>query len=354
MPLFRSFAGRQLAVDLGTANSLVFLRGEGIVVFEPSVVAVDDRTGAVRAVGGEARRMIGRTPATIRAIRPLRHGVISDFEITAQMLRYFIRKVGGGRLPLAQVVLCVPSGITKVEREAVEEATLAAGARAVYLVEEPMAAAIGAGLPVAEARGSMIVDIGGGTTEVAVISLGGMVSSESIKVGGYEMDEAIVKRVQSTYNLLIGEETAEKAKLEAGSAWELEQELECSVAGRDLQTGLLRRLELGSEEIRRSLERTVDRIVAAVKDTLERTPPELAADVSDQGIVLAGGGSLLRGIDQRLSAETGLAVTVAESPLTCVVLGAGQSLDELRLLKRTRPNTRRSGGRRGRSRFREV
>ena len=351
MPLFRSFAGRELAVDLGTANSLVFLRGEGIVVFEPSVVAVDDRTGAVRAVGSEARRMIGRTPASIRAIRPLRHGVISDFEVTEQMLRYFIRKVGGGRLPLAQVVLCVPSGITKVEREAVEEATLAAGARAVYLVEEPMAAALGAGLPVAEARGSMIVDIGGGTTEVAVISLGGMVSSQSIKVGGYEMDEAIVKRVQSAYSLLIGEETAEQAKLDAGSAWELRPELECTVAGRDLQSGLLRRLELGSEELRRSLERPVERIVTAVKDTLERTPPELAADVSDQGIVLAGGGSLLRGIDQRLSAETGLAVTVAESPLTSVVLGAGQSLEQLPTLKRTRSSG--SGRRRGRrSRFR--
>jgi rod shape-determining protein MreB len=350
--LFRSFSGRELAVDLGTANSLVFLRGEGIVLFEPSVVALDDRTGDVQAVGADARRMIGRTPAAIRAIRPLRHGVIADFEVTEQMLRYFIRKAGGGRLPLAQVVLCVPSGITKVEREAVEEATLGAGARAVYLVEEPLAAAIGAGLPVAEPRGSMIVDVGGGTTEVAVISLGGAVSSQSIKVGGYEMDEAIVKHVQATYNLLIGEETAEQAKLEAGSAWELPEELETTVAGRDLGDGLLRRITVHSEEIRQALERTVRRIVDAVKDTLEATPPELAADVSDHGIVLAGGGTLLRGIDQRIAAETGLAVVRAESPLTCVVLGAGQTLDELELLKRAQGGDGRSRSRRSRFRAR--
>ena len=273
MAVFRSFGGRELAVDLGTANSLVFVRGEGIVVFEPSVVAVDDRTGEVHAVGADARRMIGRTPATIRAIRPLRHGVIADFEVTEEMLRYFIRRVGAGRLSLAHVVLCVPSGITKVEREAVEEATIAAGARRVYLIEEPMAAAIGAGLPVAEAQGSMIVDIGGGTTEVAVISLGGIVVWQSIKVGGYEMDEAVAKHVQGTYGLLIGEETAEQAKLDAGSAWELDEELECTVAGRDLQSGMLRRLELGSLELRRAIERPVQRIVDAVKDTLEATPP---------------------------------------------------------------------------------
>jgi rod shape-determining protein MreB len=337
----RSFGGRELAVDLGTANSLVFVRGEGIVAFEPSVVAVDDRTGEVHAVGTDASRMIGRTPAAIRAIRPLRHGVITDFEMTEQMLRYFIRKVGGGRLPLAHVVLCVPSGITKVERQAVEEATLGAGARAVYLIEEPMAAAVGANLPVEEARGSMIVDIGGGTTEVAVISLGGIVASESIKVGGYEMDEAVAKHVQQTYGLLIGEETAEQAKLDAGSAWELEEELECTVAGRDLQTGLLRRLDLGSEELRRALERPVKRIIDAVRDTLEATPPELAADVSDRGIVLAGGGALLRGIDRRLSDETGLRVVRDESPLTCVVIGAGAALEELESFKRVAPNGRR-------------
>ncbi len=346
MGVFRTLSGRELAVDLGTANSLVFVRGEGVVVFEPSVVAVDDRSGAVHAVGEDARRMIGRTPATIRAIRPLRHGVIADFEVTEQMLRYFIRKVGGGRLPLAHVVLCVPSGITKVERQAVEEATLGAGARAVYLIEEPMAAAVGAGLPVADAQGSMVVDIGGGTTEVAVISLGGIVSSQSIKVGGYEMDEAVAKHVQSTYGLLIGEETAEQAKLEAGSAWELDEELDCTVAGRDLQSGMLRRVDLGSEELRRALGGPVQRIVDAVRTTLETTPPELAADVSDRGIVLAGGGALLRGIDQLLSQETGLHVARAESPLTCVVLGAGAALDELDSLKRTGSNARRGRGKR--------
>ena len=263
------------------------------------------------------------------------------------MLRHFIRKGGGGRLPLAQVVLCVPSGITKVEREAVQEATLAAGARAVYLVEEPMAAAIGAGLPVAEPRGSMIVDIGGGTTEVAVISLGGIVSSQSIKVGGYEMDEAVAKHVQARYGLLIGEETAEHAKLDAGSAWHLEEELQCQVGGRDLQTGMLRRLELASEELRHALDAPVQRIVTAVKDTLEGTPPELAADISDRGIVLAGGGALLRGIDARLRSETGLQVARAESPLTCVVLGAGEALDELETLKRAQaPRGRKLRGRR--------
>ena len=348
MAFLRSFAGRELAVDLGTANSLVFVRGEGIVVFEPSVVAVDDRTGEVQAVGSDASRMIGRTPASIRAIRPLRHGVIADFEMTEQMLRYFIRKGGGGRLPLAQVVLCVPSGITKVEREAVQEATLAAGARAVYLVEEPMAAAVGAGLPVSEARGSMIVDIGGGTTEVAVVCLGGIVHWESIKVGGYEMDEAVARHVQGRYGLLIGEETAEQAKLDAGSAWQLDEELDTEVGGRDLQTGMLRRLGLASEELRQALDGTVKRIVTAVRDTLEGTPPELAADISDRGIILAGGGALLRGIEKRISSETGLQVAVDESPLTCVVLGAGESLDELETLKRSQ---RGRGRLRGRSCF---
>src|SRR5438477_5103357 len=252
MGVFRSFTGRELAVDLGTANSLVFVRGEGIVVFEPSVVAIDERSGDVQAVGEEARRMIGRTPAAIRAIRPLRHGVIADFDVTAAMLRYFIGRVGGGAF--SRVMLCVPSGITKVERDAVEEATLAAGARVVSLIEEPMAAAIGAGLPVAEPQGSMVVDIGGGTTEVAVLSLGGIVAWRSIKVGGYEMDEAIARQVQSRYGLLIGEEAAEEAELEAGSAWPLEEELDSSVGGRDLHTGMLRRLELGSEEPRHALD----------------------------------------------------------------------------------------------------
>jgi rod shape-determining protein MreB len=270
--------------------------------------------------------MIGRTPATIRAIRPLRHGVITDFAVTAAMLRYFIGRVGGGAF--ARVVLCVPSGITKVEREAVEEATLAAGARTVSLIEEPMAAAIGAGLPVAEPQGSMVVDIGGGTTEVAVLALGGIVVWESIKVGGYEMDEAIVRHVDTQSRLLIGSETAEAAKIAAGSTLPLDEELETDVAGRDRLSGLLRRLTLGSEEIRAALEQTVVAITDAVVRTLEATPPELAADISSRGIVLAGGGSLLRGVDRRLAAQTGVPVRRAETPLECVVLGAGASLEE--------------------------
>ena len=278
--------------------------------------------------------MIGRTPASIRAIRPLRHGVIADFDVTADMLRYFIRRIGGGTFSFARVVLCVPSGITKVEREAVEEATLAAGARTVSLIEEPMAAAIGAGLPVAEPQGSMIVDIGGGTTEVAVLSLGGIVVWESIKVGGYEMDDAIVREVGATRQLLIGSETAEAAKIASGSAWPLEPETETDVAGRDRVTGLLRRTTIGSEEVRSALMQSVSLIVEAVKRTLEATPPELAADISNRGIVLAGGGALLRGLDQRITAETGLDVHVPESPLTCVVLGAGASLEEMGTLER--------------------
>src|SRR5213596_4332460 len=302
-----------MAVDLGTANTLVFIRGRGIVLFEPSVVAFSEETGRVHAVGADARRMIGRTPATIRATRPLRHGVIADFEITEQMLRHLINKAGGSRFAFARVVLCVPSGITDVERRAVDEATRAAGARAVYLIEEPIAAAIGANLPVADAIASMVIDIGGGTTEVAVIALGGMVVWESIRVGGYEMDDAIVDYVKNVHKLLIGQETAESAKIATGSAWQVEGELaDTQVAGRDLVTGLLRRVPLGADDIRRALEQPVARIVAAVKDTLERTPPELAADVAERGIVLAGGGSLLRGIDDKLRHEVGLPVQRVE------------------------------------------
>src|SRR3954467_15510732 len=335
MRLRGSFGGRDLAVDLGTANTLVFIRGRGIVLFEPSVVAFSEETGEVHAVGSEARRMIGRTPASIRATRPLRHGVIADFEITEQMLRHFITKAAGGsRFAFARVVLCVPSGITDVERRAVDEATRAAGARTVFLIEEPMAAAIGANLPVADAVASMVIDIGGGTTEVAVIALGGMVVWESIKVGGYEMDEAIVDHVKNMHKLLIGQETAESAKIAVGSAWPLDDPAETTVAGRDLVTGLLRRVTISGADIRRALEGPVSRIVAAVKDTLERTPPELAADLGERGIVLAGGGSLLRGIDEKLRSEVGLPVQLAESPLTCVVEGAGRSLDELETLHR--------------------
>src|SRR4051812_37763505 len=328
MRLRGSFGGRDLAVDLGTANTLVFIRGRGIVLFEPSVVAFSEDTGKVHAVGEEARRMIGRTPASIRATRPLRHGVIADFEITEQMLRHFITKAAGGRFTFARVVLCVPSGITDVERRAVDEATRAAGARRVFLIEEPMAAAIGANLPVADAVASMVIDIGGGTTEVAVIALGGMVVWESIRVGGYEMDDAIVDHVKNMHKVLIGQETAEAAKIEIGSASPADDVGETTVAGRDLVTGLLRRVTLSGADVRRALEGPVTRIVAAVKDTLERTPPELAADLGERGIVLAGGGSLLRGIDEKLRSEVGLPVQLAESPLTCVVEGAGRSLDE--------------------------
>jgi rod shape-determining protein MreB and related proteins len=340
-------SGRDMAVDLGTANTLVFIRGRGIVLFEPSVVAFSEETGRVQAVGAEARRMIGRTPATIRATRPLRHGVIADFEITEQMLRHFITKAGGSRFAFARVVLCVPSGITDVERRAVDEATRAAGARAVYLIEEPMAAAIGANMPVADAVASMVIDIGGGTTEVAVIALGGMVVWESIRIGGYEMDDAIVDYVKNMHKLLIGQETAETAKIAIGSAWELDGELEdTQVAGRDLVTGLLRRVKLSPSDVRRAMEQPVSRIVTAVKETLERTPPELAADLGERGIVLAGGGALLRGIDEKLRHEVGLPVQRVESPLTCVAEGAGRSLDELETLERSAKAQRRSRARR--------
>jgi rod shape-determining protein MreB and related proteins len=343
-------AGRELAIDLGTANTLVFVRGRGIVVFEPSVVAIDEPSGRVQAVGEEARRMIGRTPASIRAVRPLRHGVIADFDVTAAMLRYFIARVGGGAF--SRVVLCVPSGITKVERDAVEEATLAAGARTVSLIEEPMAAAIGAGLPVAEARGNMIVDIGGGTTEVAVLALGGIVVWESVRVGGYEMDEALVRHLDVNERLLIGPETAEGAKIACGSAWILEEEIETDVAGRDRLTGLLRRRTIGSTDVRAALDQSVRTITDAVIRTLEATPPELAADISSTGVVLAGGGSLLRGLDTRLAAETGVTVTRAESPLECVALGAGASLEEAQVQYGARRRSRvpRRGGRHRRRR----
>jgi rod shape-determining protein MreB len=336
--LWNPLRGRHdLAVDLGTANTVVYKRGEGIVVFEPSVVAIDEETGEVHAIGESARRMIGRTPASIRATRPLRHGVIADFEVTEEMLRYFIRKAADRRSS-PRVIVCVPSGITEVERRAVEEATLAAGARRAYLIEEPMAGAIGAGLPVSEAYGNLIVDIGGGTSEMAVIALGGMAVSESLRVGGYELDDAIVRHVQQAHKLLIGQQQAERVKLEIGSAWPQDDEVDrvTEVAGRDLTTGLLRRITLNAKEIRTAVARPVTSVVEALKNMLERTPPELAADLSDRGMVLVGGGALLRGMDERITTETHLAVVVADSPLTCVALGAGQSLDEVSVLERVR------------------
>src|SRR6187431_393269 len=329
------FGGRDMAVDLGTANTLVYVRGRGIVLSEPSVVAIDQRTGEVHAVGVEAKRMLGRTPGTISAIRPLKDGVIADFDVTEQMLRHFIQKVHQHRFAHPRVVVCVPSGVTGVEKRAVEEATLSAGARQAYLIEEPMAAAIGAGLPVSEPTGNMIVDIGGGTTEVAVISLGGIVVSQSLRVGGDEMDEAIVNHIKKDYKLLVGQQTAEEIKLEIGSAYRMSDEIQAEVRGRDMLTGLPKTVVITSEEIRRALDEPVSQIVDAIKSTLDKTPPELAADIMDRGIVLAGGGALLQGLDERLRHETQIPVHLAESPLTCVAVGSGRSLEEFEVIHRT-------------------
>jgi rod shape-determining protein MreB len=350
MSLFRSmtgFGGRDMAVDLGTANTLVYVRGRGIVLSEPSVVAIDQRTGDVHAVGVEAKRMLGRTPGSISAIRPLKDGVIADFDVTEQMLRHFIQKVHQHRFAHPRVVVCVPSGVTGVEKRAVEEATLSAGARQAYLIEEPMAAAIGAGLPVAEPTGNMIVDIGGGTTEVAVISLGGIVVSQSLRVGGDEMDEAIVNHIKKEYKLLVGQQTAEEIKLEVGSAFRLREELQAEVRGRDMLTGLPKTVIISSEEIRRALDEPVSQIVDAIKSTLDKTPPELSADIMDRGIVLAGGGALLQCLDERLRHETHMPVHLAESPLTCVAVGSGRSLEEFESYARSnRSRGRRVNGRR--------
>jgi rod shape-determining protein MreB len=341
---------RDMAVDLGTANTVIYVRGEGIVLFQPSVIAIDETSGEVHAVGDEARRMIGRTPARIRATRPLRHGVIADFEVTEQMLRRFLAKANGHRGTHRRVVLCVPSGITDVEERAVKEATVTAGAREAGLIEEPMAGAIGAGLPVGEASGNMVVDIGGGTTEVAVISLGGIVVSRSLRVGGYEMDEAIVRYVRDHHRLLIGQERAEEAKIRAGSALDVAGISETEVSGRDLATGGLKRTRLTASEIRNALERPLSQILDTVKETLEATPPELAADIANRGIVLVGGGSLLRGVDELMREETQVPVQRADSPLTCVAIGAGQSLEELPLIQRVARANRRPVRRRWRSR----
>jgi rod shape-determining protein MreB len=338
---------RQLAIDLGTANTVIFRRGEGIVLFEPSVVAIDELTGEVLAVGNQAGRMIGRTPAHIRAVRPLRHGVIADFDVTEQMLRQFIGRVSGGFRSRAHVIVCVPSGITQVERSAVEKATLAAGASRVVLIDEPLAAAIGSGLPVAESRGSLVVDVGGGTSEMAVAALGGLVVSHSIRVGGYELDESIVRVVLDHHRLVIGQEQAEALKLEIGSAVAgVEVASSGDVAGRDANTRLLRRATIDTELVRRALARPLAQIVDAVKSVLERTPPELSSDIADGGLMLVGGGALLRGLSDLLRLETGLHVTVPEEPLTTVARGAGQALEELAALA-PRRNTRR-GTRTGR------
>jgi rod shape-determining protein MreB and related proteins len=321
-------SARDMAIDLGTANTVVHVHGRGIVLSEPSVVAIDERTDEVVAVGGDAQRMIGRTPAQISAIRPLRHGVIADFEVTEQMLRHFMRKVLERRRARPRLVVCAPTGITEVERRAVEEAALSAGARRVHLIEEPIAAAIGAGVAIAEPIGRMVIDVGGGTSEVAVISMGGMVLSRSVRVGGYDLDEAIATYIRSDHLTAIGSQSAEELKLAVGSAAPLAEELVTSVRGRDVVSGLPREIELSSAQIRGALESPLNDILAAVQATLEETPPELASDISRDGILLAGGGALLRGFDVRVEAETGMRARLADSPLTCVAVGAGHALEE--------------------------
>jgi rod shape-determining protein MreB and related proteins len=326
--------GRDMAIDLGTANTLVYVRGHGIVLNEPSVVAVNARDGRLLAVGLEAKRMVGRTPSHIQAIRPLKDGVIADFEICEKMLRYFIQKVHNRRWVKPRMVICVPSGITGVEQRAVQDAAEYAGARKpAYIIEEPMAAAIGAGLPVQEPTGNMIVDIGGGTTEVAVISLGGIVTSQSVRVGGDELDEAIIASIKKEYSLALGERTAEEVKMALGSAWPLEEELTAEIRGRDLVTGLPKTIVVTSDEVRVALEEPVAAIVDSVKSTLDRTPPELAADIMEQGITITGGGALLMGLDRRLAHETGMPINIAKNPLYSVALGSGQSLEEFDALK---------------------
>jgi rod shape-determining protein MreB and related proteins len=323
-----------MAVDLGTANTVVYVRGKGIVLNEPSVVAVNVRDGRPVAVGAEAKRMIGRTPSSIEAIRPLKDGVIADFEICEKMLRFFIQKAHNRRWSKPRMVICVPSGITGVEQRAVQEAAEYAGARKpAYIIEEPMAAAIGAGLPVQDPTGNMVVDIGGGTSEVAVISLGGIVTSQSVRVAGDELDSSIVNFVKKEYGLAIGERTAEEVKIALGSAWPLMEEVNAEIRGRDLMTGLPKTIVTTTEEIRTAMEEPISAIVDAVKVTLDKTPPELAADIMDKGITLAGGGALLNGLDARLHHETGMPIVVAPNPLHAVAIGSGQSLEEFDALK---------------------
>ncbi|MGQ9630137.1 MAG: rod shape-determining protein [bacterium] len=326
--IFGAFSN-DMGIDLGTASTLVYVKGRGIVLTEPSIVAIQKGTNKVLAVGQEAKRMLGRTPGSIVAIRPMRDGVIADFEITEKMLRYFISKVNRRSLVRPRVVIAVPSGITEVERRAVRDSAEHAGVREVHLIEEPMAAAIGAGLPITDPAGNMIVDIGGGTTEVAVISLYGIVYHKSVRIGGDELDEAIIQYCKRKYNMLIGERTAEEVKIAIGNAHPSVEEKTMETKGRDLVSGLPRTVELRSSEVREALSEPVAAIVDAIKATLERTPPELAGDIVERGIIMAGGTSLLKGLDTHLSEVTGLPVNLAEDPLTCVVRGTGKVLDEL-------------------------
>ncbi len=324
-----------LAIDLGTANTLVFTRGNGIVVREPSVVVINKLTNRIEAVGKEAKEMLGRTPGNVESVRPMKDGVIADFEVTEQMLKYFIRKAHGGRrFARPRIVIGVPSEITPVEKRAVRESAMSAGAAEVFLVEQAMMAAIGAGLPITEPSGNMVVDIGGGTTDVAVISLSGTVYSRSVRVAGNEMDDAIIQALKRRYNLLIGERTAEQIKIDLGSAYPLKEEMKIEIKGRDLVEGVPRTLVITDEEIREALAEPVSTIVEAVRQALERTPPELSADIMDKGIVLSGGGALLRCLDQRLREETGLPVVLAEDPLASVVLGTGRVLEDMDLLRK--------------------
>ncbi|MEQ1935590.1 MAG: rod shape-determining protein [Fimbriimonadaceae bacterium] len=329
--------GKDIGIDLGTANTLVHVAGQGIMLREPSVIAINKDNGDCVAVGEEAKRMLGRTPANIVAIRPLRDGVIADFDQTLEMLKYFIGKVSRSKFARHSVVVGIPSGVTEVERRAVLQAAERAGAWQAFVIEEPMAAAIGAGMPIEEPTGNMIVDIGGGTTEVAMISLAGIVHSRSIRVAGDEIDEAISAYVRRAYNLYIGDRTAEQTKIDIGSAYVLEQELSIEVRGRDLVSGLPRSAVISSDEVRMAIQEPLNQIVEAVKLTLEATPPELAADCMHQGIVLAGGGALLRGIDQLISSETGMPVWIANDPLSCVVLGTGKVVEAMH----ENPNIRR-------------
>ena len=330
-----SMFSNDLAIDLGTANTLVYAKNKGIVVREPSIVAVNKINNNVEAVGKEAKEMLGRTPGNIVAIRPMKDGVIADFEVTEKMIKYFIEKAHGRRfLVKPRIVISVPSEITQVEKRAVKDSALRAGATEVYLIEQAMAAAIGAGLPITDPTGNMIVDIGGGTTDVAVISLAGIVYSRSVRVAGNEMDDAIIQYIKRKYNLLIGERTAEQVKMEIGSAFPLDEEMTMELKGRDLVEGVPKTLVVSDEEIREALAETVATIVEAVRVALERTPPELSADIMDKGIIIAGGGSMLKNLDKRLREETGLPVTLAEDPLACVALGTGQMLTDFNLLRK--------------------
>ena len=342
MRFLMNFFSRDIGIDLGTANTLVFVKGKGIVLREPSVVAIRRDTGTVLAVGEEAKKMIGRTPGNIVAIRPMKDGVIADFDVTQTMLRHFIAKAYKRRAIFkAHVVVCVPSGVTEVEKRAVIDATKQAGAKEAFLIEEPMAAAIGAGLPVEEPTGSMIVDIGGGTTEVAIISLGGIVTSRSIRVGGDEMDEAITQYIKKNYSLMIGERTAEEIKITIGTACRGEQARAMEIRGRDLISGLPKTQEITDKEIEHGLADPVASILDAIKVTLEKSPPELAADIMDKGIVMTGGGALLHGLDILIARETNMPVYLAENPLDCVALGAGKALSEVELLRRVTLSPRR-------------